>query len=1186
MKKSLLVLTAALSFGLAAAQTAPAASAPQVPTLTDIPAGHWAKDAIDKIVARGIILGYPDGTFRGTQNLTRYEAAVIIARLLDQIASGTVSTTTGTTTLNPDELTALQNAVQELAADLAALGVRVSDLEENAVNADDFARLEARVDALGAATGNEDAVAELTAQLADFNTRADELAANYDTLRADVDDNASSIAALNDLTVLLNNDILSLQDRVSTTETQIADLTANSVTRADYNNLVGRVSTGEAATAALTTRVANLERNAFSIAPSISIGYSVSRANRNFDVDRLFQLTGDGVNASNLLTSGGIDTDNGYTGRDFGDFGNDTSAILRGAAGVYGFATAAGPVYAEGRTNIEFGLGFNTSGGFNQVTSQSGGTQFSTAGKLSVNSINVSFGITSTVDGSAVTTSASPAGPVGTNYATAYPSLVDSAGNTYRPLFLRFNNATAEFSVGNNPVIVKLGVNQRFFFGDYAFDNNYDNFTSIFDFNTGAATATRNSGYTVWVDGSNVPVIGAFKPTIYTVYGSRADGIRTPASGFGLTNAGDGTYYRGIRATIMPVGSLRLGVHVAQQGKDAFGSLNTLAAATPNDVTVYGADAHGTAYGVSLHSETAISRVTSNAGVTTNANAFYIRVGTQNTAMGEQGATSGNRAINYNVPGATFGPATQTTGINAISIYDLNYRQISANYDATSAINQYGFQQYAGRTTGRNPDNGATGPYANLSATNTTAGVGAAPFIGQKGFGFKLAGVYGPVYLGAYYDLSTGAAGNLGSPASDPNTVLDRGASAKLNATLGGIGFTVRGNYNEYLSNRPQTYRVYNQATGNVPTTGPVSATRQAAQVDIAPGFGLSIGAFYRNVNVNGARATTDRGLFSRSVLASSFGTGNDATFASGLNCADNNFGSNVTDIDGVGNVLNPKINLTSNRTSTCFSAYGVELAHNGKDSNALVKDLSFRLGAGRLYNEATNAYDANLYYGDVIYGRDFGGVNVDLRGSFSNNSIGVSTSNGALAPGGRGSVGLTVGTPVLAGLPFKPRFNGNFGYYTSNFAYTPADIGPEGVPYGGTAGTANANALKYGAGIVLSDVLLPNTQLAVRYDGYRAFNREYVPLNGSSVSSAAATAAGAASVASTGYGFFRDAVTNTTINLNGVYAEGAYNDLVFGYGVYRLSAINAAGTQIGSGLGDGQPANGQTFKIAYKVAF
>ncbi|GGR21853.1 S-layer homology domain-containing protein [Deinococcus ruber] len=246
MKKYLLVLTAAMAVGFASAQTTPAASAPQVPTLTDVPAGHWAKDAIDKIVAKGIILGYPDGTFRGTQNLTRYEAAVIISRLLDQIAAGTVTTTTGsTTTIDPETLTALQNAVQELAADLAALGVRVTDLESNSVSQDDFARLEARVEALGTPTdttpapaGDTAALDALNQQISDLSARADDLQSNYDSLRADVDDNASSIAALNDLTVLLNNDILGLQDRVSAVESALPDL----VGRADFNALTTRVS--------------------------------------------------------------------------------------------------------------------------------------------------------------------------------------------------------------------------------------------------------------------------------------------------------------------------------------------------------------------------------------------------------------------------------------------------------------------------------------------------------------------------------------------------------------------------------------------------------------------------------------------------------------------------------------------------------------------------------------------------------------------------------------------------------------------------------------------------------------------------------------------------------------------------------------------------------------------------------
>ncbi|WP_309571742.1 S-layer homology domain-containing protein, partial [Deinococcus sp.] len=258
MKKSLLVLTAALSFGMASAQTDAPASAPQVPNLTDVAAGLWAMDAIDKLVSRGIILGYPDGTYRGTQNLTRYEAAVIIARLLDQIRTGEVPASA----MDADTLAALQNAIQELAADLAALGVRVSDLEDNAVSKDDFTRLENRIEEIAASQGDAEALANLQSQIDELTARADD----YDTLRADVDDNASSIAALNDLTVLLNQDILNLQDRVSAVEAAQADL----VQRADFDALSGRVGTVETKVTSIDNRVTQLEKYAFSIKPSLS----------------------------------------------------------------------------------------------------------------------------------------------------------------------------------------------------------------------------------------------------------------------------------------------------------------------------------------------------------------------------------------------------------------------------------------------------------------------------------------------------------------------------------------------------------------------------------------------------------------------------------------------------------------------------------------------------------------------------------------------------------------------------------------------------------------------------------------------------------------------------------------------------------------------------------------------------
>lgn len=266
MKKSVFILTAALSFGVAAAQqvaTPAMPAAAQVPTLTDVPAGHWAKDAIDRLVARGVLLGYPDGTFRGTQNLTRYEAAIIIARLLNQMGNGQGAG------LDAETATSLQNAVQELSADLAALGVRVNDLEQNAVSKEDFTRLEDRVEALD---GGSD--------LKGLAGRYDELSANYETLRADVDDNASSIAALNDLTVLLNQDILNLQDRASALEAAQADF----VTRTDFDALSTSVKS-------IDGRVTTLEN-----APKFTIGgtleatygaFQRTAGTTDFDIDRL-----------------------------------------------------------------------------------------------------------------------------------------------------------------------------------------------------------------------------------------------------------------------------------------------------------------------------------------------------------------------------------------------------------------------------------------------------------------------------------------------------------------------------------------------------------------------------------------------------------------------------------------------------------------------------------------------------------------------------------------------------------------------------------------------------------------------------------------------------------------------------------------------------------------------------------
>ena len=48
---------------------------------SDIPDEHWARTAVCDIAAENIMGGYPDGTFRGSKNITRYELALILDKI-------------------------------------------------------------------------------------------------------------------------------------------------------------------------------------------------------------------------------------------------------------------------------------------------------------------------------------------------------------------------------------------------------------------------------------------------------------------------------------------------------------------------------------------------------------------------------------------------------------------------------------------------------------------------------------------------------------------------------------------------------------------------------------------------------------------------------------------------------------------------------------------------------------------------------------------------------------------------------------------------------------------------------------------------------------------------------------------------------------------------------------------------
>ena len=90
---------------------------------SDVTPDSWAYQAVSQLANAGVINGYPDGTFKGQNNITRYEMAQMVAKAM----------------ANQDRANAEQQAMinrlaDEFSNELNNLGVRVARLEDRVGN--------------------------------------------------------------------------------------------------------------------------------------------------------------------------------------------------------------------------------------------------------------------------------------------------------------------------------------------------------------------------------------------------------------------------------------------------------------------------------------------------------------------------------------------------------------------------------------------------------------------------------------------------------------------------------------------------------------------------------------------------------------------------------------------------------------------------------------------------------------------------------------------------------------------------------------------------------------------------------------------------------------------------------------------------------------------------------------------
>ena len=529
MKRFIATVLAVLMIGGATAQEA----------FPDIPAGHWAGEAVARIADLGIVIGFPDGTFRGNESFTRYQAALVVSRMLDVIDDRIEAAQA----MTQEDIVALRNALQELASDVAAQEARLGAVEDAVAGlADDVTADRARIEALEAAIEeviDPDVLRDLQNQLEALRAAVDTAQATadaaealatqaldaVDALEQQVRDNAAAIAALNELVAMLEEDIARLEipdeidpeifNRLDRAEADIANIREFTVLlRRDQVALTERVAALEERVdehdeliADLDDRLTRVEEDMLIISGSIALEYYVGRGSgpfgNDFDVDRVFGR---------------------HLNRDIGPsaFTTGATAALRDVDRP-DMPQAAGQVTTT--LTINFGFGVDRAG----VSAPRELQTFDAVLELELR----------------------PA--VG---------LVDEDGDTFTGHVFSVTSLRTTFSpIGEFPLTFEFGEEPRASFTPYVFDTRMNNHN------------TNGGGFVLTV---GAPDFLAFlDPTLTVAYGADADL--------------DDAYYRAARLTLSPFDGVAVGGSFAQRAHNA---------AEHEDVfqdnvttTVFGADA-------------------------------------------------------------------------------------------------------------------------------------------------------------------------------------------------------------------------------------------------------------------------------------------------------------------------------------------------------------------------------------------------------------------------------------------------------------------------------------------------------------------------------------------------------------------------------------------------------------------
>ena len=116
-----------LALLFASAITGVHAAADKSKLYSDVPTNHWAYKAVEDLTQKGLIVGMPNGTFKGNKPLTRYSFAVVVSRMLERYSE----LTENGNFVSQKDLKTLEDLVSEFVTEIESISEDIKTIKSD-----------------------------------------------------------------------------------------------------------------------------------------------------------------------------------------------------------------------------------------------------------------------------------------------------------------------------------------------------------------------------------------------------------------------------------------------------------------------------------------------------------------------------------------------------------------------------------------------------------------------------------------------------------------------------------------------------------------------------------------------------------------------------------------------------------------------------------------------------------------------------------------------------------------------------------------------------------------------------------------------------------------------------------------------------------------------------------------------